>query len=414
MNGYALVILFAFLGVYSLNLVADILNLKVMLTTLPEEFKGTYDQEAYRKAQEYHQALTLWGIFKSTATLLVVLGIWFSGGFNFLDNLVRQFGFGSIVTGLLYIGSLVFLGTLLSLPFSIFETFYIEERFGFNRTRAVTFVLDSLTGWGLALLLGIPLFTGILYFFELAGPPAWWIGWMMVSLLLLLSQWIGPTWIMPLFNRFFPIENGELKEAILAYGKKINFPIENINVMDGSKRSSKGNAFFTGFGRRKRIALFDTLIEKQTVAELVAVLAHEIGHYKKRHILTGIIFSILNTGILFFILSFFITQRGLNEAFYLEHPSLYANLVFFSFLYVPIEFIFSIFFLILCRRNENEADRFAAETLSDPESMVKALKKLAVDNLANLTPHPLHLFLNDSHPSLLERIRNIRETVKPA
>ena len=194
----------------------------------------------------------------------------------------------------------------------------------------MTFVLDLLKGWGLAVLLATPLITGILYFFELAGPSAWWLGWMMVSFFLLFVQWIGPAWIMPLFNRFSPLENGELKEAILAYGKKVDFPIENIYVMDGSKRSSKGNAFFTGFGRRKRIALFDTLIEKQTVAELVAVLAHEIGHYKKKHILTGTILSILNIGILFYILSFFINQPGLYKAFYLEYPSLYVSLGSFS------------------------------------------------------------------------------------
>jgi STE24 endopeptidase len=414
MNGYILVILLAFLGEYFLNFVADLLNLKVMRTALPEEFKGIYDQEAYRKSQAYHRVLTRWGLLKSTLAIFVLLGFWFSGGFNLLDLWVRRFGAGSIVSGLIYIGSLTFMGAFLALPFSIFETFFIEEKFGFNRTGPVTFVLDLLKGWGLALLLGTPLIAGILYFFELAGPSAWWIGWLMVSLFLLFVQWVGPTWILPLFNRFSPLENGELKEEILAYGKKVDFPIENIYVMDGSKRSSKGNAFFTGFGRRKRIALFDTLIEKQTVAELVAVLAHEIGHYKKKHIITGTILSILNIGVLFYILSFFIKEPGLNEAFYLEEPSLYASLVFFSFLYAPIEFILSLLFLILYRRNENQADRFAAETLSDPESMTRALKKLAVDNLANLMPHPLYVFLNDSHPPLMERIQNIRATIKPA
>ena len=414
MNGYALVILLAFLGEYFLNLAADLLNLKVMRTALPEEFKGVYDQEAYRKSQAYNRVTTQWGLLKSTVALIIVLGFWFSRGFNLLDHLVRQFGFGSIASGLLYIGSLTFSGALLSLPLSIFETFYIEEKFGFNRTRPLTFVFDLLKGWGLALVLGTPLTAGILYFFELAGPSAWWAGWVMVSLFLLLVQWVGPTWIMPLFNRFSPLENGNLKESIIAYGQKVNFPIENIYVMDGSKRSSKGNAFSTGFGRRKRIALFDTLIEKQTVPELVAVLAHEIGHFKKKHILIGTILSVLNIGILFYILSLFINSTGLSEAFYIEHPSLYTGLVFFSLLYAPMELMLSLLFLVFSRRNEFEADRFAAETLADPDSMTRALKKLALDNLANLTPHPLHVFLNDSHPPLLERIQNIRQTIKPA
>ncbi|MFI5303993.1 MAG: M48 family metallopeptidase [Nitrospiria bacterium] len=409
MNGYALLILGCLAGEYILNVIADLLNLKEMQSNLPEEFNGVYDQEAYQKSQDYSRILLKWGLLKSTGTLLLFLVFWFSGGFHSLDQFVRHLHFGLLISGLIYFGILFLLSSLLSLPVNIIETFVIEEKFGFNRTRPVTFVFDTLKGWGLTILVGTPLLSGILYFFEWAGSSAWWFGWVMTSIIQLLIQWVGPSLIMPLFNRFDPLENGNLKDSIIAYGRKVNFPIDNIYVMDGSKRSSKGNAFFSGFGRRKRIALFDTLIKKQTTPELVAVLAHEIGHFKRKHVIKGTILSVLNTGILFYILSLFINRPGLSEAFYVDHPSLYCSLVFFLLLYAPMEFMLSLLFLMYSRRNEFEADRYAVETLADPNSMVSALKKLAVDNLANLNPHPFHVFLKDSHPPILERIEAIRQ-----
>lgn len=414
MNAYSFIILSTFLLAYLLNFIADFLNLKAMKTALPEEFTGVYDPESYRKSQEYTRICTQWGIRTSILTLAVTLGFWFSGGFNFLDRYVRQVGFGNLISGLIYIGSLAILGALLSLPLRIYETFVIEEKFGFNRTRPATFALDLLKGWFLALLLGGPLLAGILAFFEIAGPSAWLYGWIVATLFILFVQWIAPVWIMPMFNKFTPLESGELKESILTYARTVKFPIENVYVMDGSRRSTKGNAFFTGFGRQKKIALFDTLVEKQTAPELVAVLAHEIGHYKKKHVVQGMVISILNAGFLFFILSLFINRQGLYDAFYMDHPSIYAGLVFFFLLYSPVELILSVLFLILSRKNEFEADQFAAVTISEPENMVRALKKLAVDHLANLTPHPFYVFLNESHPPLMERIRAIRQAMKPA
>jgi len=214
---------------------------------------------------------------------------------------------------------------------------------------------------------------------------------------------------MPLFNKFTPLEEGELRESILSYAKSVKFSLQNLFVIDGSKRSTKSNAFFTGFGKNKRIALFDTLIEKHTVAELVAVLAHEIGHYKKKHIIQGMLISILQMGVMFFLLSIFISHEGLFEAFYMENISIYAGLIFFGMLYSPIELILSIFMQIFSRKNEYEADHYAAETTKDPNSMIDALKKLSVHNLSNLTPHPLYVFLNYSHPPVLERINAIRK-----
>ena len=214
---------------------------------------------------------------------------------------------------------------------------------------------------------------------------------------------------MPLFNKFTPLEDGELRDSIFSYADKVKYSLKNIFVMDGSKRSSKSNAFFTGFGKNKRIALFDTLIEKHTVSELVAVLAHEIGHYKKKHILKGMIISILHLGVMFFLLSIFISNSQLAEAFYLSTPSVYAGLVFFGMLYSPIEMLLSIFMQMFSRKNEYEADRFAASTINNKEAMINALKKLSSDNLSNLTPHPFYVFLNYSHPTVLERIRRMND-----
>jgi STE24 endopeptidase len=217
---------------------------------------------------------------------------------------------------------------------------------------------------------------------------------------------------MPLFNKFIPLEEGELKEAILSYTKSTQFPLRGIFVMDGSKRSSKSNAFFTGFGKNKRVVLFDTLISKHTDGELVSVLAHEVGHFKKKHILKNIIISILHMGLVFYLLSLFLSHGGLFDAFYMNHLSVYAGLIFFSMLYSPIEMILSIVMQIFSRKNEYEADRFATETTENAENMINALKKLSRDNLSNLTPHPVYVFLNYSHPPVLERIEAIRRLNK--
>lgn len=412
MNFYGIIILAALLLDYALNLVADLLNLKAMQRELPEEFQGVYDPEAYLKSQEYLRVKTRFGILTSTVGLIALLVFWFSGGFNLLDQWVRGWGFGPIPTGLAYIGILVFLRSLLSLPFQIYDTFVIEERFGFNKMTPATFVADLIKGTVLGLLLGGPLLAGILFFFHFAGELAWLYAWAAFTLFVFFVQFIAPTWIMPIFNKFTPLGEGELKERILSYARSVDFPVEQIYVIDGSRRSTKANAFFSGFGRHKRIALFDTLIAKQTVPEMVAILAHEIGHYKKKHILLGMALSIAHAGVMFYLLSVFLHRPGLYEAFYMEQPSIYAGLVFFSLLFTPVESILSMFLQALSRRNEYEADRFATDTFEQPEAMIGALKKLAVDHLSNLTPHPLHVILNDSHPPILQRIRAIRQAAQ--
>jgi len=340
--------------------------------------------------------------------LAVTLGFWFTGGFQALDALVRSWHLGLVWTGLAYIGLLALGKALLDLPFRVYDTFVIEVRFGFNKTTPGTFVTDMLKGLGLAVGLGGPLLAGVLAFFTYAGAYAWVYCWLAVTAFSLGLQWLAPTWILPLFNTFTPLAHGELKEAILAYARAVSFAVEDVFVIDGSRRSGKSNAFFTGFGKHKRIALFDTLVAGHTVPELVAVLAHEIGHYKKRHILRSTVISIVHMGVMFFLLSVFLSHAGLFQAFYVQQPSVYTGLVFFGMLYAPVELLLSIGMHIVSRRHEYEADRFAVDTIEEPTALAQALKKLSVHNLSNLTPHPFYVFLHYSHPPMLQRLQAIQ------
>ena len=409
MNFIAVIILVTLLIDFVLHLSADHLNLKGLRSDLPDAFIGVYNPDRYRKSQEYLRVNTRFCWITDTFNVVVVLVFWFSGGFNLLDNWVRAFGYGPIPAGLIYIGMLMLVRTILFLPFNIYDTFVIEERFGFNKTTLKTFVLDLLKMLGLSVLLGGIVLSGVLAFFQYAGGNAWWYCWIGVSLFMLVMQYIAPTWIMPLFNKYKPLEDGDLRDAIFSCADKIKFSLNNVFVMDGSRRSAKSNAYFTGFGKHKRIVLFDTLIEKHSVSELVGVLAHEMGHFKKKHILKMTALGIVQMGLLFYLLSFFISFDKLFEAFYMDRPSVYAGLIFFGMLYAPLDFFIGFFAQMLSRRNEYEADRFAAETTKDPSSMINALKKLSVHNLSNLTPHQFYVLLNYSHPPVLDRIKAIEQ-----
>jgi STE24 endopeptidase len=405
MNFIAIIILVAIGVDFILNLVADGLNLRNLKSELPQTFQGVYDADRYRKSQQYLKINTQFGWITSAFNLSAILVFWFAKGFPLLDRWVRSFELGPVLTGLVFMGILMLFKAVLSLPFRLYAIFVIEARFGFNTTTWKTYVMDLIKGLALALLLGTPLLAAVLMFFQYAGANAWWYCWIGVTLYMLVVQFIAPTWIMPLFNKFTPLEDGELKSAILSYANSIDFPLENVYQMDGSRRSTKSNAFFTGFGKHKRIVLFDTLIKQHSVKELVAVLAHEMGHYKKKHIRQSLILGILQTGLMLFLLSRFITYEGLFEAFYMPQQSVYAGMIFFAMLYAPIDFFVAIFLQMLSRKNETAADQFAAETTKDPRSMVAALKKLSVHNLSNLTPHPFYVFLNYSHPPVLKRIQ---------
>lgn len=409
MNWIAWTILLFLIADFLLHLVADRLNLNAISDEIPESFTGVFEPEKYRQSQNYLQANTHFGQVADAVDLLVLVAFWFGGGFAFVDGWTRSFGWGPLATGLAYIGILAGLKTLVDQPFSLYATFVIEQRFGFNKTSLGTWIKDRFKALILAIIFGIPLLAGVLAFFQYAGASAWLWCWGLVTLFMIVVQFIAPAWIMPLFNRFDPLEEGELKDAIMACARAINFPLDNVYVMDGSKRSSKSNAFFTGFGRHRRIVLFDTLIARHTTGELVAVLAHEMGHYQMRHILKMMALGILQTGMLLFLMSLVINTPALVEAFYVQQPSVYAGLVFFGLLYAPVDFFLGMIIHYVSRRHEFAADHFAATTTGNIHPMVDALKKLSVHNLSNLSPHPLYIFLNYSHPPVLQRIAALEE-----
>jgi len=408
MNIYLIIILAIIIGNYILDLIIELFNLRSIKKELPEEFVGFYDANKYEKSQEYLKDNTKFKLIQGLFTVGVILFLILSGGFNFVDQLARSFNLNLIFTGLIFTGILFFFFQIIEIPFSIYHTFVIEEKYGFNRTKPKTFFLDLIKGWVLSIIIGGLLFSLVLWFFITSGELAWIFCWLGVSIFELFLIFIAPIVIMPLFNKFIPLEDGELKQTIETYAKSQNFKLKGLFKMDGSRRSSKSNAFFTGFGRYRRIVLFDTLIKNHSIKELVSILAHEMGHYKKKHILKTIIISILANGLMFFILSLFINNQGLFDAFRMDNLSIYASLLFFTFLYAPINIILSLAGNILSRKHEYEADNYAITTYKNPQAFILALKKLSVDNLSNLTPHPLKVFMAYSHPPVLERIKALR------
>ena len=393
---------------YILDIVVSLLNIKALSPHLPSEFSDVFDQEKYKESQDYTKATTKFSVVENSFSTIVTIIFLLAGGFNLIDQWARSFGFGSIITGLLFTGFLMALSFIGGLPFSIYSTFNLEAKFGFNRTTVKTFILDIFKGTILSIIIGAPLLALVLWFFENSGQLAWFYCWIGVVLFGFILQFLAPVLIMPLFNKFTPLDEGKLKEKIFHYTNSENFKIKGIFTMDGSKRSSKLNAFFTGFGKFRKIVFFDTLIEKLTDDEIVAVLAHEMGHFKKRHIWTMIGSSIIQTGFMFFLLSLFIKSPGLFHAFGMEKLSVYASLAFFAFIYSPLSTLLSIAFNYLSRRHEFEADKYAADTIGETETLIQGLKKLSRENLSNLTPHRLTVILSYSHPPVLERIRTLK------
>jgi len=362
MNAYLIAILLILIIRYLLDLVSDWLNVRHVSTEVPAEFKGSYDAEKYRKSQNYLRENTGFGIFVDTIQTVITIAFVLFGGFNVVDRISISLGGGTIITGLIFAGILILASKILSLPFSIYSTFVIEEKYGFNKTTPKTYLLDIIKSLLLTALIGGVVFAAVLWFFEKTGDLAWIYCWVVITLFQIFFMFIAPLVIMPIFNKFVPLEEGELRTAIENYAKAQNFKMKGIFKMDGSKRSSKSNAFFTGFGRSRRIVLFDTLIERHTVNELVSILAHEMGHYKKKHIIKAIVRSIIVMGLALFLLSLFIENERLFAAFKMEHLSIYASLFFFGFLYTPLAMLIGTGENIISRKNEYEADAFAVKT----------------------------------------------------
>lgn len=413
MSIYLVVILVILVGTYLLDVVVKILNLRHQKSQLPAEFIGFCDAQKYSRSQQYTRENTKFGLVYNTAETLFTIAFILLAGFNFFDQWARGFHYGPILTGLIYAFGLLLLAGLLNLPFEIYDTFVIEEKYGFNRTTVKTFILDLVKNMILLGVIGAPMLALVLWFFRETGRAAPLYIWGAVTLFQLFMVFIAPVVIFPLFNKFYPLEEGELKEAIEKYIRQQRFPFRGIYKMDGSRRSSRANAFFTGFGRTRRIVLYDTLIDKHTTDELVVTLAHEIGHYRLRHFFKLTAANIVETGLMFFLLSLFINNRPLFAAFGMEQLSVYASLIFFGFLYTPISTLISIVMNIFSRRHEYQADAFALRTTGKGEDLITTLKKLAVDQLDNLTPHPLKVFLSYSHPPVLQRIKAIRAAQVP-
>ena len=405
MNLFLAIIVGTIIFEYVLSFVSRQLNLQSLTTNLPDQFIGFYDEEKYAKSQNYTRANSSFGRISSTFNFILILAVIFLGLFDTLDQYARSFGYSPLITGLIFFGIITIIQDILSTPFSLYSTFIIEEEYGFNKSTPKIYVMDKLKSYLLLLLLGVPLISAILYFFE-SLENAWLYAWGLMALLSVVMPKIYTQFIAPMFNKFMPLEDGELRDLIENYSKEVDFPLTEVYVVDGSKRSAHSNAYFTGFGKNKRIVLFDTLMEDHTNEEILAILAHEVGHYKKKHIIKGMFTSIIHSGIMLYILGLFIKMPELHTAMGMsaEQPSVYAGLIFFSLLYAPIELVLSIMFNILSRKHEFEADEYSAQTLKNTSHMISGLKNLTVKNLGNLTPHPLPVFLSYSHPPVLDRI----------
>ncbi|MGM0406562.1 MAG: M48 family metallopeptidase [Bacteroidota bacterium] len=393
---------------YLLDQFLDYLNATKRKAVLPNELKGIYDEEKYKKSQEYEKANHKFSFLTSSFNLVILLIFLSLSGFAYIDEIARSLASNSIAVALIFFGIIMFASDILNIPFSIYDTFVIEEKFEFNKTTPKLFAIDKIKGWVITAIIGGGLLALIIWFYQKTGQYFWIYAWILVSVFMLFMTMFYTSLILPLFNKLKPLEDGELKNEITTFCNKVGFQLDNVFVMDGSKRSTKANAFFSGLGKKKKIVLFDTLIEKLSTEEIVAVLAHEIGHYKKKHTLISVFSTIIQTGITFFILSLFVDNPVLSKALGAEQASFHLGLITFGFLYSPISTIIGIFMNIISRKNEFTADRFAAEHFKG-EYLQNALKNLSVNNLSNLTPHPAYVFVNYSHPPLLKRLAFINQ-----
>ena len=390
--------------------VMDYLNVSRWSKQLPEELKGIYDEEKYRKSQEYSRVNMRFGILTSSLSFVFILLMLTLGGFGYLDAFVRQYTEHTVFMALLFFGILGLASDVLSTPFDLYGTFVIEERFGFNRTTPKTYVFDKIKGWLLALLIGGGLLALFVWFYDTAGQRFWLYAWLVFTAFSVFMMMFYSTLIVPLFNKQTPLEKGELRDAIEGFAQKAGFKLDNIFVIDGSKRSSKANAYFSGIGPKKRIVLFDTLIKEHSTEELVAVLAHEIGHYKKKHTTKGMLLSILNTGLMLYLLGLFINRPELSVALGGQEASFHLGILAFGLLYSPISMVLGILGNRLSRKHEYEADAFAAEKYA-AKPLQLALKKLSVNHLSNLRPHPAYVYVHYSHPPLLKRLEHLEQFV---
>jgi STE24 endopeptidase len=392
---------------YLVHLLLEYLNARQFKSEVPSELSDVFDETEYRKSQSYKKTNYRFGLFSDGFSLVATLCFLWFGGFEWVDGLTRSFSENTIPMALLFFGIIVLGSTIIGLPFSYYKTFVIEETYGFNKTTKKLFFLDKLKGGVLTLIFGGGLLSLFILFYQWTGPRFWLYAWILIGAVILFMNLFYSRLIVPLFNKQTPLHDGSLKNAIENYAQKVGFELKNIFVIDGSKRSTKANAYFSGFGKEKRITLYDTLINDLNEEEIVAVLAHEVGHYKRKHIIFNLMVSLALMGFTLYILSLFINNPEISRAIGVSTPSFHAGLVGFALLYSPISEITGLAMNYLSRKFEFQADDYAKTTFSAPP-LVSSLKKLSKNNLSNLTPHPAYVFVHYSHPPLVERIRNLK------
>lgn len=401
-------IIIAFIVIsFAVDQFLDWLNAKHFDDPIPKELADVYDAETYRKSQEYKKVNAKFSTLTSSFMLVVTLLFFFLDGFAFVDQIARSISDNEIIVGLIFFGIIMLGSDILTTPFSYYKTFVIEERFGFNKSTPKLFIADKLKGWLMTIIVGGGLLALIIWFYQISGSLFWVYAWGVFAVFALVMNMFYAKLIVPLFNKQTPLEDGSLRDKIEQYAATVGFKLNNIFVIDGSKRSTKANAYFSGFGSEKRITLYDTLINDLDEEEIVAVLAHEVGHYKKNHIIINLISSIILTGFTLWLLGMFISNTVFSEALGVNEPSFHIGLIAFGILYSPISGITGFLMSVLSRKFEYQADNFAKNTYAgDP--LITSLKKLSRNNLSNLTPHPLYVKLHYSHPTLLQRYRNLK------
>ena len=408
-NFYYLIIVSAIILEYLLSSIGSTLDIRSITPEIPKDFQVAYDKEKYAKSQEYLKARTKFGLISSTFSLILIMIVIHTGIFGHLNDFVNAQTDHYLFRGLLFIAIIYFFQDIISIPFSIYSTFVIEQKFGFNKTTIGLFISDKFKGYAIFIVLGSIIIAPILFLFHSYPIYGWLIAWSLLTVFMIGIQPVFIHVISPMFNKFTPLDDGELRTAIEKYTKLINFPLARIDIMDGSKRSAHSNAYFSGFGKSRRIAIFDTLVDKHSTEEIVSVVAHEVGHYKLKHIIQGTVIGIIETGVMLFVFSKIMNDLDLFGIFGVDDLSVHAGLIFFSMLYAPVSMVTSIISSVISRKNEFSADKYSYETTNNKEALISMLIGLAANNLAHLTPHPFKVFLTYSHPPVLDRIEAIQK-----
>lgn len=381
------------------------LNHRSRFSDIPQLLAGVYTPERYGHYLDFKSVSYRFGLLLSWLSFAATLFMLFAG-FVMVDDFVSSVTDSPVLQALLFFGTIGLVADLLSTPFDVYDTFVIEQKFGFNKSTPAIYIGDKLKSWLLAAVIGGGLLSLIVWLYGQLGSSFWWLAWIAITVFSLFFSLFYSNLIVPLFNKQTPLEPGELRDKLNNLAERTGFSLTNIFVIDGSKRSTRANAYFTGFGSRRRIVLYDTLIGKQSSDQITAILAHEVGHYRKKHTIKTLIMSVIQSGIILYLFSVIVGNPVIYQAMGSNGQGFHLGLIVFFILYSPVSSVTSVLMNYISRRFEYQADRFAAEN-ADPESMISALKLITSDNLSDLTPHPWHVFLNYSHPPLKERIENI-------